>query len=86
MPGATRGIGEESLGVNQLHAWGYTQIPSLGTPPTPEFYPMEDFQLEQSRDDTLCFAFDQVKAINGQPVHPDAAPSHPYFSIIKDGL
>ena len=24
---------------------------SLGTPPTPEFYPMEDFPLEQSRDD-----------------------------------
>ena len=57
---------------------------SLGTPLTPEFYPMEDFPLEQSWDDTLRFAFDQVKAIDGQPVHPDAAPSHPYFSIIKD--
>ena len=59
---------------------------SLGTPSTPEFYPMEDFPLEQSRDDTLRFAFDQVKSIDGQPVHPDTAPSHPYFSMIKDCL
>ena len=59
---------------------------SLGTPPTPEFYPIEDFPLKQSQNDTLCFAFDQVKAIYGQPVRPDAAPSHPYFSIIKDRL
>ena len=59
---------------------------SVGTPSTPEFYPMKDFPLEQSRDDTLCFAFDQVKSIDGQPVHPDTAPSHPYFSVIKDRL
>ena len=30
---------------------------SVGTPSTLEFYPMEDFPLEQSRDDTLRFAF-----------------------------
>ena len=57
---------------------------SIGTPSTPEFYPMEDFPLEQSRDDTLRFAFEQVKSIDGQLVHPDTAPSHPYFSIIKE--
>ena len=38
----------------------------LGIPLTLEFYPMEDFPLEQSRDDTLGFAFDQVKA----PIFP----------------
>ena len=59
---------------------------SVGTPSTPEFYPMEDFPLEQSRDDTLRFAFDQVKSIDGQLVHPDTAPSHPYFAMIKDRL
>ena len=47
---------------------------------------MEDFPLEQSRDDTLRFAFVQVKSIDGQLVHPDTALSHPYFSVIKDRL
>ena len=47
---------------------------------------MEDFPLEQSRHDTLRFAFDQVKSIDGQLVHPDAAPSHPYFAMVKDRL
>ena len=42
---------------------------------------MEDFPLEQSRDDTLHFAFD-----HGQLVHPDTAPSHPYFAMVKDRL
>ena len=63
-----------------------SRVRSLGTPPTAEFYPMEDFPLEQSRNDTLHFVFDQVKAIDGQLLRPDAAPSHPYFSIIKDRL
>ena len=59
---------------------------SVGTPSTPEFYPMEDFPLKQSRDDTLRFAFDQVKSIDGQLVHPDTAPSHHYFAMVKDRL
>ena len=29
------------------------------------FPPMEAFQLEQSRDDTLRFAFDQVRSVDG---------------------
>ncbi|XP_064175955.1 uncharacterized protein LOC135246428, partial [Anguilla rostrata] len=32
----------------------------------PVFRPMEDFPLEQSRDDTLRFAFDRVMSIDGQ--------------------
>ena len=55
-------------------------------PRAPDFPPMEDFPLEQSRDDTLRFAFDQVKSVDGHLVRPDAAPSHPFFSIIKDRL
>ena len=38
------------------------------------------------RDDTLRFAFDQVKSIDGQLVYPDTAPSHPYFAMVKDRL
>ena len=40
----------------------------------PDFPPMEDFPLEQSRDDTLRFAFDQVKSVDGHLVRPDACP------------
>ena len=47
---------------------------------------MEDFPLEQSWDNILPFAFDQVRSIDGQLVCPDAAPSHPYFLIIIDLL
>ena len=50
----------------------------------PDFPPMEDFPFEQSRDDTLRFAFDQVRSVDGHLVHPDTAPSHPFFSIIRD--
>ena len=59
---------------------------SVGTPSTPEFYPMDDFPLEQSWDKTVRFAFDQVKSIDGQLVHSDTAPSHPYFSVSRDCL
>ena len=50
----------------------------------PDFPPMEDFPLKQSRDDTLRFAFDQVRSVDGHLVRPDAATSHPFFSIIRD--
>ena len=45
---------------------------------------MEDFPLEQSWDDTLRFAFDQMRSVDGHLVRPDAAPSQPFFSIIRD--
>ena len=48
----------------------------------PDFPPM-DFPLEQSRDDTLHFAFDQVRSVDGHLVRMDAATSHPFFSIIR---
>uniref|UniRef100_A0A9J7ZU93 Gypsy retrotransposon integrase-like protein 1 n=1 Tax=Cyprinus carpio carpio TaxID=630221 RepID=A0A9J7ZU93_CYPCA len=46
----------------------------------------DDFPLEQSQDETLKHAFEQVRAIDGQVLHPDRVPSHPYFAIIKDRL
>nr|XP_043896844.1 uncharacterized protein LOC122778812 [Solea senegalensis] len=48
--------------------------------------PMEDFPLAQSRDETLRHAFDQVMEIDGCPVHPNTALSHPYFVVVKDRL
>ena len=48
--------------------------------------PMEDFPLEQSRDETLCHAFDQVMKIDGCQVHPSTALTHPYFVVIRDRL
>ena len=47
---------------------------------------MEDFPLEQSRDDTLRFAFDQVIRIDGHMVRPDAALTYPHFSLRRDRL
>uniref|UniRef100_A0A8C1LM62 Gypsy retrotransposon integrase-like protein 1 n=1 Tax=Cyprinus carpio TaxID=7962 RepID=A0A8C1LM62_CYPCA len=46
----------------------------------------DDFPLEQSRDETLKNAFDQVRSIDGQLLHPDQPLSYPYFSILKDKL
>ncbi|XP_060782398.1 uncharacterized protein LOC132889677 [Neoarius graeffei] len=43
-----------------------------------------DFLLEQSRDETLRHAFDQVRVIDGQMLQPTATPSFPYFTIMKD--
>uniref|UniRef100_A0AAQ4REK5 Gypsy retrotransposon integrase-like protein 1 n=1 Tax=Gasterosteus aculeatus aculeatus TaxID=481459 RepID=A0AAQ4REK5_GASAC len=65
---------------------GESAGPPMGTPPTPELRSMEDFPLEQSRDDTLRFAFDQVMQIDGQVVRPDAVLSYPHFSLIRDRL
>ncbi|XP_062418320.1 uncharacterized protein LOC134129059 [Pungitius pungitius] len=60
--------------------------PPVETPAVPEFRSMEDFPLEQSRDDTLRSAYDQVIKIDGQLVRPDAAQSYPHFSLIRDRL
>ncbi|KAK9525277.1 hypothetical protein VZT92_016004 [Zoarces viviparus] len=60
--------------------------PPVETPLGPELHSMEDFPLEQSRDDTLRSAFDQVIRIDGQLVRPDAAQSYPHFSLIRDRL
>ena len=56
-----------------------------GASPTPVFHPMEDFLRKQSQDDTLHFAFDQVRLTDGQPVRPDPAPSHPFFLLLEIG-
>ena len=47
---------------------------------------VEDFPLKQSRDDTLCFALDQVIKTDGQSVCPDAAQAYPHFALIRDRL
>ena len=47
---------------------------------------MEDFPLEQSRDDTLRSAFDQVIQIDGHKVRPDAALTYPHFALNRDRL
>ena len=58
--------------------------PSQEAPRVPVFDSMEDFPLEQSRDDTLRFAFDQVIRIDGHMVLPDAALMYPHFSLRRD--
>ena len=47
---------------------------------------MEDFPLEQSRDATLSSAYDQVIAIDGSKVRPDAALINPHFIVVRDRL
>uniref|UniRef100_A0A8C2FHF1 Gypsy retrotransposon integrase-like protein 1 n=1 Tax=Cyprinus carpio TaxID=7962 RepID=A0A8C2FHF1_CYPCA len=46
----------------------------------------DDFPLEQSHDETLKHAFDQVCFIDGQVLHPEQPLSYPYFMIQKDKL
>ncbi len=50
---------------------------------TPE---LDDFPLEQSRDETLKNAYDRVCSIDGQLLRPDVPLSYPYFSLIKERL
>ncbi|XP_057214591.1 uncharacterized protein LOC130569165 [Triplophysa rosa] len=50
------------------------------------FSQCDDFPLEQSQDDSLKNAFDQVRTIDGQTLHPAQPRSYPYFAIIKDRL
>lgn len=47
---------------------------------------MEDFPLEQSRDDTPPSAFDQVKKIDDDMVHHDTALTYPHFVLVKGRL
>ncbi len=46
----------------------------------------DDFPLEQSPDESLKNAFEQVCSIEGQPLQSTRPPSYPYFAIIKDRL
>ncbi len=46
----------------------------------------DDFSLEQSRDESLKNAFEQVCSIDGQPRQSARPPSYPYFAILKDRL
>ncbi len=46
----------------------------------------DDFPLEQSQDESLRNAFDQVRSIDGQPLQSARPPSYPYFAILKDRL
>ncbi len=46
----------------------------------------DDFPLEQSQDESLRNAFDQVRSIDGQPLQSAWPPSYPYFAILKDRL
>lgn len=52
----------------------------------PQIAPMEDFPLEQSQDETLHHAFNQVMKTDGCQVHPDTALTHQYFDVIRDRL
>ncbi len=47
---------------------------------------LDDFPLEQSRDETLKNAYDRVRSIDGQLLQPEAPLSFPYFSLIKERL
>ncbi len=47
---------------------------------------LDDFPLEQSRDETLKNAYDRVRSIDGQLLRPDAPLFFPYFSLIKERL
>ncbi len=47
---------------------------------------LDDFPLEQSRDETLKNAYDRVRSIDGQLLQPEIPLSFPYFSLIKERL
>ncbi len=47
---------------------------------------LDDFPLEQSRDETLKNAYDRVRSVDGQLLQPDVPLSFPYFSLIKERL
>ncbi len=46
----------------------------------------DDFPVEQSQDETLRNAFEQVRSIDGRPLQTARPPSYPYFAILKDRL
>ncbi len=43
----------------------------------------DDFPLEQSQDESLRNAFDQVRSIDGRPLQSARPPSYPYFAILN---
>ncbi len=47
---------------------------------------LDDFPLEQSRDETLKNTFDRVRPVDGQLLQPDVPLSFPYFSLMKERL
>ncbi len=47
---------------------------------------LDDFPLEQSRDEMLKNVFDRVRSVDGQLLQPDVPLSFPYFSLIKERL
>lgn len=47
---------------------------------------LPDFPLEESHDDTLCSAFDEVIGTGGHMVHHDAALTCSHFVSFKDRL
>ncbi len=47
---------------------------------------LDDFPLEQSRDETFKNAFDWVRSVDGQLLQPDVPLSFPYFPLIKERL
>uniref|UniRef100_A0A8P4KG28 Gypsy retrotransposon integrase-like protein 1 n=1 Tax=Dicentrarchus labrax TaxID=13489 RepID=A0A8P4KG28_DICLA len=61
-------------------------VPPPEAPQVPMWRSTEDFPLEQSRDSTLRFAFDQVIQIDGQLVRPDAVQTYPHFALVRDRL
>ncbi len=46
----------------------------------------DDFPLDQSQDESLRNAFEQVRSIDGRPLQTARPPSYPYFAILKDRL
>ncbi|KAL7832099.1 hypothetical protein AOLI_G00296470 [Acnodon oligacanthus] len=66
---------------------GRAELDCVATPPRVTLLaPLRDFPLEQSRDDSLKYTFDQVKFIDGHLVESGQALSYPYFALIKDRL
>ncbi|KAL7838516.1 hypothetical protein AOLI_G00269200 [Acnodon oligacanthus] len=66
---------------------GRAEFDRMATPPgVAPLAPLGDLPLEQSCDDLLKHAFDQVKTIDGHLVEPGWALSYPYFMLIKDRL
>ncbi len=47
---------------------------------------LDDFPLEQSRDEALKNAFDRVRSVDGQLLQPNVPLSFPYFALIKERL
>ncbi len=43
----------------------------------------DDFPLEQSQDESLKNAFNQVRSIDGRPLQSARPPSYPYFAILN---